>query len=151
MNALLVAARAVHFASTILLFGELVFALAVASPVWRHAGRAAVDHDQGIYHRLLLIEGWSLAVSIASGAIWLAIEASSMSGMPLEQAINHDTLSLVLGKTVFGRLWVCRFGLAVAFGALLVGLGRTANGRSRSRLALGCLVVAAAYLASLAW
>ena len=89
MNALLVAARAVHFASTMLLFGELVFALAVASPVWRHAGRAAVDHDQGIYHRLLLTEGWSLAVSIASGAIWLAVEASGMSGMPLEQAISR--------------------------------------------------------------
>src|SRR6202521_2079777 len=151
MNALLVAARAVHFASAMLLFGELVFALGVARPVWRHAGRAAVDHDQGIYHRLLLTEGWSLAVSIASGAIWLSVEASNMSGIPLEQAINRDTLGLVLGKTVFGRLWVCRFGLAVAFGALLVALGRTASGKSRSRLALGCAVVAAPYLASLAW
>jgi copper resistance protein D len=151
MNALLVSARAVHFASTMLLFGELVFVLAVASAAWRNAGRAAFDHDQGIVHWLLLIEGWSLAVSIVSGAIWLAVEASNMSGMPLGQAISRDTLSLVLSKTVFGRLWVCRFGLAVAFGALLVALGRTASGKSRLRLALGCAVVAAAYLASLAW
>jgi putative copper export protein/mono/diheme cytochrome c family protein/peroxiredoxin len=151
MNALLVAARAVHFASAMLLFGELVFALTVESAAWRNAGRAAVDHDQDIDRRLLLIEGWSLAVSIASDAIWLAIEASSMSGMPLEQAISRDTLSLVLGQTVFGRLWVWRFGLAVAFGVLLVALGRTDSGRSRSRLALGCLVVAATYLATLAW
>jgi putative copper export protein/mono/diheme cytochrome c family protein/peroxiredoxin len=151
MNALLVAARAVHFASTMLLFGELVFALAVANPAWRKAGRAAFAHDQGDCHRLLLIEGWSLAVSMASGAIWLALEASNMSGMPFEQAISRDTLGLVLSKTVFGRLWVCRFGLAVAFGALLVALGRTASGRSRSCLALGCVVLAAAYLASLAW
>jgi copper resistance protein D len=151
MNALLVAARAVHFASTMLLFGELVFALAVASQRKRNAGRAAFDHDQGIDHLLLLIEGWSLAVSVASGAIWLAVEASNMSGIPLEQAINRDTLSLVLSKTVFGRLWVWRFGLAVAFGALLVALGRTASGKSRSRLAIGCVVVAATYLASLAW
>jgi copper resistance protein D len=151
MNTALVAARAVHFASAMLLFGELVFTLGVARPAWRRAGRAAVDHDQRIYHRLLLTEGWSLAVSIASGAIWLAVEASNMSGMPLEQAINRDTLSLVLGKTVFGRLWVWRFGLVVAFGALLVGLGRTASGKSRPRVALGCAVVAATYLASLAW
>ena len=151
MNAVLVAARAVHFASAMLLFGELVFALAVASPAWRNAGRTAFDRDQGIYHRLLVIEGWSLAVSIASGAIWLAVEASSMSGMPFEQAINRNTLTLVLSETVFGRLWVWRFGLAVAFGALLVALGRTANGRSSARLALGCVVVAATYLASLAW
>jgi putative copper export protein/mono/diheme cytochrome c family protein/peroxiredoxin len=151
MNAVLVAARAVHFASAMLLFGELVFALGVARPAWRHAGSAAIDHDQGVYHRLLLTEAWSLAVSIASGAIWLAVEASNMSGAPLEQAINRDTLGLVLGQTVFGRLWVCRSGLAVAFGALLVTLGRTASGKSRSRLALGCAVVAAAYLASLAW
>jgi putative copper export protein/mono/diheme cytochrome c family protein/peroxiredoxin len=151
MNALLVAARAVHFASTMLLFGEMVFVLAVVSPAWRKASRAAFDHDQAICHRLLLIEGWSLAVSIASGAIWLAVEASSMSGMPLGQAISRDTLSLVLGQTVFGRLWVWRFGLAVAFGVPLVALGRTASGRSRSRLALGWLVVAATYLATLAW
>ena len=151
MNALLVAARAVHFASAMLLFGELVLVLAVASPAWRKAGRAAFDQDQGIGHRLLVAEGWSLAVSIASGAIWLAVEASSMSGMSLDQAISRDTLGLVLSKTVFGRLWVWRFGLAVAFGALLVALGRTDIGRSRSRWALGCVVVAAAYLASLAW
>jgi putative copper export protein/mono/diheme cytochrome c family protein/peroxiredoxin len=151
MNALLVAARAIHFGSAMLLFGELVFVLAVATPAWRNAGRATFDHDKGIVHRLVLVEGWSLAVSIASGAIWLAIEASSMSGMPLEQAINRNTLSLVLSKTVFGRLWVWRFGLAVAVGALLVALGRTASGRSRSRLALGCVVVAAVYLVSLAW
>jgi len=151
MNPLLVAARAVHFASTMLLFGELVFALAVATPAWRNAGRAAFDHDQGIHHRLLLIEGWSLVVSIASGAIWLEVEASSMSGMPLEQAISRDTLSLVLGQTIFGRLWIWRFGLAVAFGALLLALGRTASSRARSRLSLCCVVIAAAYLASLAW
>src|SRR5580693_2565034 len=102
MNTLLVAARAVHFASTMLLFGELVFVLAVASPAWRNAGRAASDDRQGIDHRLVLIEGWSLALSIASGAVWLAVEASSMSGMPLERAIRRDILSLVLGKTVFG-------------------------------------------------
>jgi putative copper resistance protein D len=151
MNTLLVAARAVHFASTMLLFGELVFVLAVASPAWRNAGRAASDDRQGIDHRLVLIEGWSLALSIASGAVWLAVEASSMSGMPLEQAIRRDILSLVLGKTVFGRLWVWRFGLALLFGVLLVALARTDSGRSRSRLALGCVVVATAYLASLAW
>jgi putative copper export protein/mono/diheme cytochrome c family protein/peroxiredoxin len=151
MNALLVAARTFHFASAMLLFGELVFVLAVARPAWRNAGRAGFDDDEGIVHRLLLIEGWSLAVSIASGAIWLAVEASSMSGMPLGQAISGDTLGLVLSETVFGRLWVWRFGVAVVFGALLVALGRTDSARSRSRLAFACVIVATAYLASLAW
>jgi hypothetical protein len=66
MNAVLVAARAVHFGSAMLQFGELVFALGVACPAWRHAGRAAVDHDKDIIHRLLLTEGWSLAASVAS-------------------------------------------------------------------------------------
>src|SRR6266567_1088391 len=149
MNALLVAARAIHFASVMLLFGELVFALVVASPVSRKAGPAAIDHDQGIDHRLLLIEGWSLAVSIASGAIWLAAVAYNMSGMPLEQAISRDTLGLVLSKTVFGRLWVWRFGLAVAFGVLLVATWRTSH--NRLRLAFACVAVAALYLGSLAW
>src|ERR1700730_19402078 len=101
MNALLVSSRAVPFASTMLLFGELVFVLTVASAAWRTAGRAAFDHDQGIVHWLLLIEGWSLAVSVVSGAIWLAVEASNMSGMPVRQAITPGTLRPVLSNTAF--------------------------------------------------
>jgi len=146
---MLVAARAVHFASAMLLFGELVFIFAVARPASRGAGRVASAGD--IYRRYLRIGAWSLAASIVSGLLWLAVEAAVMSGAPLSQAISRDNLGLVLGRTVFGRLWILRFGLAVALAALLVAMARSDDNRRKPRIAMGALVVAAVYLAASAW
>lgn len=150
MNAMLVAARAAHFASAMLLFGGLVFVLLVVRPAPRDAGRALLGGNDNIYRWLLRVAGWSLGVSIVSGVAWLAAEAAAMSGAPLDQAIRRDILELVLGKTVFGRLWVLRFGVAVALGALLLATARAEGDKHRSRIATGALVVAAAYLATLA-
>ncbi|TMG86452.1 MAG: copper homeostasis membrane protein CopD [Betaproteobacteria bacterium] len=148
---MIVAARAIHFASAMLIFGELVFALAVATPALRATGRAISVRDDGVRRRLVRVGLWSLAASIASGALWLGAQAAAMSGLPIEEAIGRDTLGLVLGKTVFGRLWILRFGLAIALGALLVALGRAGADNGKSRIAVGALAVATVYLATLAW
>ena len=86
-----------------------------------------------------------------SGVIWLTAEAAIMSGTPLAQAIKADTIGLVLGKTEFGRLWVLRFFLAMALCTLLLSIGRSATEQRRLRIAVGAVLVAAAYLATLAW
>jgi putative copper resistance protein D len=151
MDAIIVAARFVHFASAMLLFGSLVFALAVATPVWRDAGTATLGRRRSVLPLALVCGVWALAASILSGAIWLAAEAAMMSGMPVAQAISNDTIRVVLSKTEFGRLWVWRFGLSVALGVLLVAIGRSARKRSRLGLAVGAVLVAGAYLATLAW
>jgi len=152
MNALLITARAVHFASVMLLFGELVLVRFIARPAWRADGRALLGEDQGVHRHLFQVTFWSAVLSIASGAAWLAAEAASMSGLPLQQAITLDTLGLVLGKTVFGRLWILRFVLVIAVGLLLLlATGRSSDHERRLRLELGALVLAAAYLATLAW
>jgi putative copper export protein/mono/diheme cytochrome c family protein len=148
MNTLFVAARAVHYASAMLLFGELVFVIAVARPAWR---RVAPGDGDAVYRRLLAIARWSVIASIVSGAAWLAAQAAVMSGMHIGPAMNRETLSLVLGNTVFGHVWVLRFGLVIVLSAVLLALGRSANDRLRSRLAISAAVVAAAYLGSLAW
>jgi putative copper export protein/mono/diheme cytochrome c family protein len=151
MDAMIVAARTVHFASAVLLFGELLFALAVATPIWRDAGRAALERRQRLLPLALVCGAWALAASVMSGVTWLAAEAAIMSGMPIAQAISDDTIGLVLRGTVFGRLWIWRLGLAVALGALLLAIGRSASERLRLGVALGAVLVAAAYLATLAW
>ena len=51
----------------------------------------------------------------------------------------------------FGRLWIWRFGLSLVLGALLLAIGRSSGKRLRMRLAVGGALVAAAYLATLAW
>ena len=151
MNMLLIAARAVHVVSAMLLFGELVFAVVVAKPVWRRARPAGTVDVDDVYRRLRVVAHWSVVASIVSGAVWLAAEAAVMSGMPLGQAMNRDTLGLALGDTLFGHVWVLRLGLVIALCALLVAVGRSAGDWRRSCLTIAATVAAAAYLGSLAW
>src|SRR2546426_9160718 len=110
MNALFVTVRAVHFASAILLFGELLFVLCVAKPVWRVADNAILDRND-VSRWPVRIAVWSLAASIVSGVAWLGIEAALMSGMPLAQAGNRTTVGAVFGQTLFGRVWLLRAGV----------------------------------------
>lgn len=74
-----------------------------------------------------------------------------MSGKPMSQAIADGTIRVVLSRTEFGRLWVWRFGLSIALGVLLTAIARSGSNRSRLRVAVGAVLVAAAYLATLAW
>lgn len=150
MNALFVTVRAVHFASAMLLFGELVFVLCVAKPMWRGAGNAILDGNDASRWPVR-IAVWGLVASIASGVAWLAIEAAVMSGMPLEQALNRTTVALVLGETLFGRVWLLRAAVGVGLGALLTAIIMARDDRRRSRLTMGAAVLAAVYLATLAW
>jgi putative copper export protein/mono/diheme cytochrome c family protein len=151
MSTLFVAARAVHYASAMLLFGELVFVVAVARPAWSLARDTANVAGDDIHHRLLGALRWSVIASIVSGASWFAAEAAIMSGMPVAQAMNRETLGLVVGDTSFGHVWALRLGLVITLCAVLLALGRSARSPLRSRLTIGAVVAAAAYLGSLAW
>ena len=148
---MIVAARTVHFASTMLLVGGLLFALAVATPIWREIDGAAHGSGETVLRKVLGWAGWILAASVVSGAIWLVVEAADMSGKPLAQAIGSDTLGVVLTSTVFGRLWIGRFALALVSAALLIMMQRSAGRLPTSRLAAYAALVALVYLASLAW
>jgi putative copper resistance protein D len=148
MNTLFVAARAVHYASAMLLLGELVFVIAIAIPAWRRAGPGDGD---AVYRRLFLVAYWSVIASIASGAVWLATQAAVMSGAQVGQAMNRETLGLVLGDTVFGHVWVLRFVLALVLAAMLLALRHGVGGSRRSSLAIVAAVIASVYLGSLAW
>jgi len=150
MNALFVTVRAVHFASAMLLFGELVFVLCVAKPGWRAAGNAILDGND-VSRWPVRIAVWGLVASIASGVAWLAIEAALMSGMPLEAALNRTTVALVLGETLFGRVWLLRAAVGISLGVLLTAIIMARDDRRRSRLTVGAAVLAGVYLATLAW
>src|SRR5215471_6849881 len=100
MTSVLAAARAVHLASAILVFGELALALFIAGSLW---------HESEVFRRWFnRVVWWSLAASIVSWLVWLGCEAVEMSGASLEQALGGHTLLLVLGQTEFGRLWLVR-------------------------------------------
>jgi copper resistance protein D len=147
LDALIPAARAAHFLCALLMFGELVFARAIASPPRSPGAEAARE----LSPRALRILSWSLMVSVVSAVAWLAAEAAAMSGLPIGQALGRDTMQLVLGETTFGRVWLVRFFLAVAFAIVLFALGKAQSPRRALRLSAIATVIAAAYLCALAW
>ena len=151
MHALFAATRAVHYVSAMVLFGELVFAFAVAGWAWSSGGAVGSIESGEFRRRFLRVATSSVAAGIVSGVAWLGLAAASMSGLPVADALDRATLGLVLTATTFGNAWLVRGGLAVALCALLLALAK-----SRSRgAAFGCvsalLVSAAAYLGALAW
>jgi hypothetical protein len=106
MNTLLIIVRAVHFGASLLLFGLLVFATVVAEPVLR----VAVDGGGAVRRWIRVVARWSLCVGIVAAIVWLALEAASMSGLSIGDAIGSGALGVVLAKTTFGRVWTIRLG-----------------------------------------
>ncbi|HEV7412027.1 MAG TPA: copper homeostasis membrane protein CopD [Casimicrobiaceae bacterium] len=144
MSLLLASARAVHFAATMWLFGELVLAWWLSA--WQGSD-APAGPGEALRRRLPSVARWCIAIGIASAVAWLAAAAATMSDLPLSRAIEPSTFGAVVGDTLFGKVWIARLCLAVL---LLLALWPRSAGRSGRRVAAST-VVAGAYLVALAW
>lgn len=136
----MIATRAIHFAATATMTGTLVFRMVVAKPVLRS--------EEGIANRLqtqtLRVLWLALAAATISGAIWLLLQAGSMSGLPSNEAMSTDVLSTVINETQFGQVTTIRLGLAIGLAACLACY----------RVAIAewlALAAALGFAASLAW
>jgi putative copper resistance protein D len=124
---LIAAVRALHFAAAIVVFGQFAYLAAVAPRGELPPGFA----------RTLAIGAVALPLTMLP---WLALEAVSMSGLPVSAALGMETLTVVATQTVFGRLWVVRFLLAGVLLALVPFLQR--HPTHRAALSLGALLAA---------
>lgn len=150
MSELNIAVRTVHYAATLLLFGCSAFFWMVASPAFRTATGARLDEQERFDRWSQRIRNWSAAVALGSGVLWLLIMASNMSGLPFDQAIDSGILGTVLGETLFGRVSMLRFVLALLLIGVLLLDRYSANARGR-RMAEACSgLLAAMLLATLA-
>ena len=136
----LVVIRAIHFAATATTAGTLVFRAVVAEPALRSTPAATTV----IRSQILLTTWVGLAIAAASGVIWLQLQAVSMSGLPLGEAMTWDVLSTVLNETQFGLVSKIRFVLAIIL-AICLAYDRLAPARW---LALGS---ALGFTAAIAW
>ncbi|HEY2585572.1 MAG TPA: CopD family protein [Tepidisphaeraceae bacterium] len=102
----LVAARAVHFGACLLAFGTVAFDRSIAAPVLNDqaATPVAIRWRRSVRRMVW----WSLAMALASGAGWFALNAISMSGLSPREALQPDVLRVVLTDTHFGKLWELR-------------------------------------------
>ena len=135
----LVATRAVHFAATAVTAGSIIFRTFVVLPALRSQQSGAAFRDHA-----LPVSWLGLVAAVISGAVWLLLQAASMSGLPLEDALTGDVLWSVATDTQFGEVTILRAVLAMALAACLV------CDRAIIAQRLG-LLFALAFAASLAW
>jgi putative copper resistance protein D len=152
MNGPLVIARAIHFAATLLLTGGLAFRCFVAVPVFHgKAGAAFEAHLQAHLRTRLEWMVWTaLAVAVVSGAAWLVLLSGEIGGVPVAEAVIQGLPWTVLTQTTFGGAWMLRLWMAVALAALLAAR-RFLSNLLPGFIDLACVVLAAAFVASIAW
>jgi len=146
---LLYCARAVHFAATVLASGIVFFVVCVADPALRKAQRVAAV-AVALRLRLAWMAWISLAFAALSGAIWLLLTASSMSGEPAADVLSQGVLWTVLAQTDFGNDWLARGALLCLLAAAFVFL-LSARGAASAWLKAAALLMAAALVGSLAF
>jgi putative copper resistance protein D len=110
MEDFLIAARAVHYASTISLAGVFAFLCLIAGP----------DVSPRLCRRLSVLAWASLALALGSGGAWLLFVSAQMSGQPIGAVLTQGVVGTVLNRTRFGQIWIWRFVLAMIVAALLV-------------------------------
>jgi putative copper resistance protein D len=111
----LVAIRAVHFFATAVTAGSLIFRAVVAEPALR-----STPGDTTVVRSQMLRTAWiGLVIAVISGAVWLQLQAASMSGLPLGEAMTSDVLLTVLNQTQFGLVLEIRLVLAVILAVCL--------------------------------
>jgi putative copper resistance protein D len=142
----LTATRFLHYAATVSLVGTFVFWCLIAWPAV-HRTKASQAFQARLDRRLFGLAWASLFVALASGAAWLVIVASNMSGMPLTAVLRGGVVGIVLTQTRFGEDWGLRAVLVVVLAGCLAVQGMT-----RKHVAgwIGSLA-AAAFIAALAW
>jgi len=121
--------RALHFAATLVVFGELAFAW-LLSP-----GRVQPRRSLGIVAA-------SLVLAAASALAWLVVEAHNMGGQPMGEPLAPGTLATVLGQTFYGQVWLARMALMALLAACLVPLRRQAPWALPAAVALALAVLA---------
>jgi putative copper resistance protein D len=131
MNELLILSRAIHFGSCLILLSIFAVRLVIE--------RALADQA-----RARLRAGSCLAAAVASGLLWFWVSTAQMAGSGLMDSLNPQLLGMVLTQTPPGHVWLLRAGIAIALGVLLC------IRRGNWRRPVG-LVLAAAFLCSLAW
>lgn len=133
----LIVTRAIHFMATSITAGTLVFRAVVAGPVL--PAEAAVTDAFLAQTRCVVWIG--LLIAAISGAIWLLLQAASMSEL---SPGDTSALLAILQETQFGQVAEIRFAMAILL-AVCLALDRFAGANwAASATALGLV-------ASLAW
>jgi copper resistance protein D len=142
---LLVGARAVQFACSILVAGTAIFSLVIAAPVLK-ASNPVLATQQRQLDGLMLV---ALAFAVASGTLWLLVLAARLGQSSMSEVVKDGTAWAVLSGTRFGRISALRLALAVMLTALV--LNRSLLPRMGKVSTSAIALLGLGFIASLAW
>jgi putative copper resistance protein D len=143
----LVEARTLHFASTAIVTGGVLFQTLVGRPSLGPES-ACPSPDAQAYRQQVDCMVWvGLAVAIASGALWLVLLANDIGEQSWRDLFSNDTAWVVLTATQFGQVWIARLLIALFLVFALRFRARHGNGQGGW---LTCFL-AALLMGSLAW
>jgi len=145
LPALLIVARSVQIAASLLFAGIFTFEVVALGPTGPHVGGDRHELDR----RLLRLALCTLAAAFLSAFLWFYLVVADMGGLPMVQAFFGEGWQMVLFKTDFGRVWQLRLGLIVTALAL-VALGQ-AGKKWLSSVKFVLWPLALVLLVSLAW
>lgn len=145
----LIVARAVHFASTAMAFGVVLFRFQIAEPAFRQAAASILATKTNYLRELSWIFWISLPLAVLSGAMWLVLVAANISNEPILVAVSDGTLWTVLTQTQIGIVWIVRLILAVLLASWLLFVN--SDHKSAFRSGWPPIFCAAFFMGSLAW
>lgn len=151
MNLAEVAARAVNYAGSLLLFGASLFAIYAPGQARGDAHDGRAQSPQALRRDVWRLQLGCAVTTIAATLLWLAIHSADVASLPLREAVASGVAAEILAATLFGRAMTWHLAFAAAFIAMLV-LGRiVGEGRWRAYLDAVEAALAASVLATLAW
>ncbi|WP_341519799.1 copper homeostasis membrane protein CopD [Pseudomonas sp. G.S.17] len=112
MATALILCRFVHFSVVLALFG-----LYLSRDVIFRSSLAAA-HLTVLDRQLRCAMQWLATLGLISAVVWLSLTAASMAGS-WRDAVDSQTLLLILSNTFFGKVWVWHLALGVLMTVLL--------------------------------
>jgi putative copper resistance protein D len=144
--ALLIFARAVHIAASILIAGSFTFDVIALGSI----RQPARDDLYELQRNLLRLTVWALVAALVSALLWFWLEVVSMTSLSFLDSFSASRWKTVLLETVFGHVWQLRLGVIAA--ALLLAVSALAgNDMPRHAAVLALWVLSVVLLVSLAW
>src|SRR5215469_12866363 len=144
--ALLIFARAVHIAASILIAGSFTFDVIALDSIRRPAS----DDLYEIQRSLLRLTVWALVAALVSSLLWFWLEVVSMTSLSFLDSCSVSRWKTVLLDTVFGHVWQLRLGV-IAATLLLAVSALTGNDMPRRAAILALWILSVVLLVSLAW
>jgi len=144
--ALLIVARAVHIAASILVAGSFTFDVIALGFVRRPVSGGLYEVERS----LLQLAVWSLGAALVSAVLWFWLEVVIRTGLSFADSFTASTWKTVLLETVFGHVWQFRLGV-IAAALVLAVCGLAGNNASRRRTILALWFLSVVLLVSLAW